>query len=403
MQIKGQPSLHFHHTTFNSTKRWAVVLLLCVLGSNLVLPATAKKKEKDVVANPTTMLQPHIELHGEVSVNAAPDPIKKSIDQLVQTAVSRSDRATELLASEKHYKSKFQRAVQKTKDSLNYIVQFRGLSMSSEAGDVILGEKVKLKSAFSSEYFRQKNSDDLQLQITSDLLEIAMRLGNSDQAAGQEDIDAAVKSLTELVGADAAHQAVDGIKQYTQSNSLPESAFQHKVWSIAQKQNKQKLILQQCLNSDPVVQEIKARIHRYNKRSKLYLSTARVVQTSLGLCSFSPTVLAPASQVLLFCFDMSTGGSEEDKLLRELYLDKRLDSRGLVLNETAHMALEGYQLGLLTHNQPLAAVSKAIIGQLGGPDAEHKVINATVTAAQLEQPPAESHTKAVAQTNSVTK
>ena len=75
---------------------------------------------------------------------------------------------------------------------------------------------------------------------------------------------------------------------------------------------------------------------------------------------------------------MATGGAEEDKMLRELYLDKRLDSRSQVIAEKSHLALENYQIAKLTKNPVLLAYCESVIKQMTGPDAVRSVLRKSV-------------------------
>lgn len=63
---------------------------------------------------------------------------------------------------------------------------------------------------------------------------------------------------------------------------------------------------------------------------------------------------------------MATGGPESCKLLKELYLDKRFESRCKVISEEAHMAIDNYQMALMTRNPVLLACSESLLGQMIG-------------------------------------
>src|SRR5690606_13528977 len=104
-------------------------------------------------------------------------------------------------------------------------------------------------------------------------------------------------------------------------------------------------------------------LHKYNKRSKAMMVTSSVVQTLLGAASLTPTFIGPAAKTALVTFIMATGGPEQAKLMKELYLDKRLESRWKVLNEETHLALDNYQLAILTRNPVLLGCSESVVGQ----------------------------------------
>lgn len=62
------------------------------------------------------------------------------------------------------------------------------------------------------------------------------------------------------------------------------------------------------------------------------------------------------------------GGPEQYKMMKELYLGERLDSRSNVLNSEIQLAMENYQIGKLTRNAVLMAAAEAVIQQMAGPE-----------------------------------
>jgi len=88
-----------------------------------------------------------------------------------------------------------------------------------------------------------------------------------------------------------------------------------------------------------------------------------------------PNVLAPASQGCLMTYEMANGGTEESKLIKELYLEKRLQSRCQSLVEEAHLAIDAYESAMTTHNYSLAALSRAIMNDLGDANTTASVLD----------------------------
>ena len=65
---------------------------------------------------------------------------------------------------------------------------------------------------------------------------------------------------------------------------------------------------------------------------------------------------------------MSTGGPEENKILKELYYGRRLEIRRKRINDETELALTNYQKALMTHNGPQLAMSEVVLAQLVGPE-----------------------------------
>ena len=94
----------------------------------------------------------------------------------------------------------------------------------------------------------------------------------------------------------------------------------------------------------------------------------------------TPTFVGPAAKTALVAFVMATGGPEQCKLLKELYLDKRLESRCKALNEEAHLAVDNYQLALLTKNPVLLGYSESLVGQMIGGHHVNEVFGTSLLA-----------------------
>ena len=133
-----------------------------------------------------------------------------------------------------------------------------------------------------------------------------------------------------------------------------------------------------ALSKDPVAAEVTKRIHKFSHHGKVARASASLIETSLNVASLTPTLIGPAAQAALLAFFMTTGGTEEDKIIREVYLDKRLQSRADVLLREANMATSAYQTALLTHNPLLIGCSESIVRQMAGADAAQKVFGVSV-------------------------
>src|SRR5262249_37117353 len=125
-------------------------------------------------------------------------------------------------------------------------------------------------------------------------------------------------------------------------------------------------------------------------KSKIAMATSQVAQTTLGTASLAPSFFGPAAKVALLSFVMATGGPESCKLMKELYLDKRFESRLKVITEEAHLAVENYQTAVLTHNVPLLAFSESMIAEMAGRASVAKVLGHEVLAYSPEPLPVAS-------------
>lgn len=310
--------------------------------------------------------EPSRELSGSIDFSDPYEGITKRIDELLETALYRDTKSIELDKAVNHYRKKTQIVIAEGKEATNYLIPYRGFGPSKEAGDIILDENVKLKSRAAAEYAKQRQIDEAHLKVTSSMMQIAMGLGMEDKTRGEEVTGKGMTSLKELVGEEQAQKTLAMLNSIGASIDLNDPAFRKQAWDIEEKQNKQRKILELALEDDMVVHQIKKHIHKYNHKSKLAMVSSQVVQVVLGSASLTPSFVGPAAKTALMAYIMATGGPEQSKLLKQLYLDKRLESRWKVLNEEAHMALDNYQLALLTKNPMLLACSESLVGQMVG-------------------------------------
>lgn len=321
---------------------------------------------------------PNKRFDASINMSDTETAVAGRLDELVDAALARDDKTKVLNNAVNHYRKKSQVVIAESKDALDYLVPFRGFAASSEAGDIILGEQLKLKSKASAEYARQKHVDETHIKLVSSMMQVAMGLGMSDRTRGDQVSHSGYEQLKALAGEDEAQKTMQMFSAWTTELTIPESVYKRADWDVTQKQELMRQVMTEALDADPIIHQIKKRIHKYNQRSNLARASAKVVQTTLGVASLTPTFVGPAAKAALVSFVMATGGPEQCKLLKELYLDKRFESRWKVLNEEAHLALDNYQIASLTRNPVLMACSESLVGQMTNPDAARRILGASV-------------------------
>lgn len=323
-------------------------------------------------------------LEASISAGDQASEAGQALDRLLDAALERDPQTKVIERAVSHYRTKTQIVVAEAKDATDYLIPYRGFGPSSEAGDVILGEKLKLKSRASAEYARQKQIDELHLKVVSNMMQLAMGLGMTDKQRGSEIAESGYSALKELVGEEEANHTKQMLLAWAENSNLPQTAFQQSVWDVKERQEKHKIIVETSLDEDPVIREIKRRIHKYNHHSKLGMASSHVIQTTLGAASLTPTFIGPAAKLALLTYIMSTGGPEQVKIMKELYLDKRFESRTKVVNEEAHLVLENLQLAVLTHNPVLLSCAQSVLGQMVPEDTVKQVCGEALIAARRE-------------------
>ncbi len=290
----------------------------------------------------------------------------QNVDQLLNSALSKKSAFTKSESAVSRYRAPKQKTWTKMKDASNFLVPWHGFGPSSEAGDVILNEKVKLKSLEAAEYARQREVDDTHLAVVEKMLCLAETAGAPASLEQPARVNIALSELSELTSTDDAQKTLEMIKELDTSEVTEVvSSTEFKPLSVVDRKRKWKELSESFISNDPVAQEVSRRLHLYNKRGAVTNIGGHVVQTTLGMANLMPNVLAPASQGCLMAYEMANGGTEESKLIKELYLEKRLQSRCQSLVQEAHLAIDTYESAMTTHNYSLAALARSIMTDLG--------------------------------------
>jgi hypothetical protein len=300
-----------------------------------------------------------------VEVNTvAPVQFSQVASSLVEEAKNRSVDMQKCVTSMQHFSNSKANLGALASDALNSIFMFKGVSVASEAGDVILDEKLKVTGKGPALLAKQKLSDDLELSVITDLLEIAAGSGNADQVNGGKQVEETAADLSKLVGNDQAAKAVAS----TKAMCTPTQTLVDVEPSIKGTRRRCQNAVQTAMKRDPLVDEVTAEVHRFNTHSGSVLVAHRVARTALCVVSLAPNLAGPAAQAALFFSVVLSGGSEQSKVMKELYMDKRLQSRVSALAEEVHLVFESHKVGVLTNNVALTRCSEELLARLVGQD-----------------------------------
>jgi hypothetical protein len=307
----------------------------------------------------SSTLSKQVRLHAEITNYLNPE-FNKQIDDLISVAHDKQQRS-QLLIKEQHYKKPTQKILSMGRDLAELCTAYRGFEQSSEAADVILDEKTKLKNAAAVAYVKQKQHDKLHAAVLTAMMQIAAGLGMSDEAQKSEAIKEGSYLLEELTDKDHADKTVEMLSQWCNGIS---PTFRDPLGGPLQIQAECKDVTKRAVQGDAAVKEIANSLHKYNKRSKFARTTAKVVSTTLSITALSPTIISPISQVAWTAYIATQGGPEQSKLLKEVYLAKRFESRYQTLNEEATLAVNSYNTAQTTKNAALSAFSQYVLSQL---------------------------------------
>jgi hypothetical protein len=332
-----------------------------------------------------SVIAPMTRLKGYADVSEyTPDP-SQLIQDLVDVAVARDKEKDLLEQSAKFHNKTWTKVLGRSKGMLQYATSYQGFESSSEGADIILEEKLKLKNASAVEFVRQKKMDAAHLQITCAVMEMATGLGLNDESRREQTIRAGVQEMSPLVGEEQAEKSLKQLTAWSKNVKSPEDSFLREPWDVLAMRQKSREILANSLRDDDVVKSIETRLHKFNRHNNLSRATSKFVNTTLSLVAFSPTFASPAAQAAQFVYIACTGGPEEKKLLKEVYLDRCFESRFERLSQESMMSINNYNCAVLTHNPVLSACTQAIIDKLTSPELGATITSVSAPNAQSQQ------------------
>ena len=321
------------------------------------------------------LLQPDTELKGSVSVNEQVTSPTQLIGRLTLSALEKDSERELLERKARLHNQAWTRLFGRTKEMLQFATDYQGFESSSECADVILEEKMKLKHHAAIELVRQKRADALHQKMTCAVMQIAMGLGVGDEKKKQQLIESGRREIVPLVGDQEANQIVQDMTTWSRQLQVTESSFAHEPWDILTLQKKSKIMLANSIREDDVVKSIEARLHKYNHHSTFARAAAKIVGTSTSIIALSPTFASPAAQAAEFIFVSCTGGPEEKKLLREVYLDRCFESRFERLNQEVSLAVNNYNTAILTRNPVLYGCAQSLMEGLTDPGTVSSIVS----------------------------
>jgi hypothetical protein len=289
-------------------------------------------------------------------------------------------------AVQKKNASVLRKAGLKGKSLANFVFDLRGFDWSKEGANAIADKNIDPKNEAAKEYLIRKKCDEQEIQKTALMMQMAMYMDNDPKKANQ-----ALLALGKVIGTPQAEGIYGAIKllqgeDLNIEDSRLELDFDQKRTAVGR-------ILEKTANTDFVLTDVSKRLSKYNHRSKFIQISAKVVYSGLGLATFTPTLVAPIAEAALLSFMMASGGPEQDKLLKEIYLGKIMQSRCNVLNEKAHMVVESMDMALLSKNKRLLATTKALIKDLTDDETATSMLGpfknqtvSTVHGVPLDQP-----------------
>jgi hypothetical protein len=170
-----------------------------------------------------------------------------------------------------------------------------------------------------------------------------------------------MREMVPLVGEDEALRSVELLTNWSNQVAVPEDAFKADPWDALTLRQKFMQMSTSTLQDDEVIQSVKSRLHHFNHISNFSRATSKAVNTTLSIAALTPTFVSPAAQGLQFVYIAATGGPEEKKVLKEVYLDRCFESRQARLNEETMLMVTSHNNAVSTHNPVLFSCTESLM------------------------------------------
>lgn len=184
--------------------------------------------------------------------SAPPLPPAELIERLVRTASQMQTQSVEIEKKGKKYHGPVRKAMAEVSNMAQFATAYKGFQASSEAADVILEEKLKLKSKSAVEWIAQKQHDELHSRVVESTMQIAQGLGVEDKFRRKKVIKAGSDQLEQLIGAEEAQHALAQLKAWSATVHDPALIARSEPMDVAHLQDHSERLVISALKTDPL-------------------------------------------------------------------------------------------------------------------------------------------------------
>ncbi len=262
----------------------------------------------------------------------------------------------------------------KARSLVNFMFDTRGSDWSKEGADIAVHGKSEITSDSTSLYRDQMHRDELHWRVSSLIAMIASALGKNESgsdAASQPAVNY-VAELRSLIGdaeTDAVMKWLTGSDIDRVKTEIPGT----EKLDLPKILEAQDIMLEAALNKDLVMASVKKELLPYANKGKGKRIATKVAYSTLGMAAFVPNWIAPVAEATFLGTMMANGGPEQDKLLKELYLAKRIGKRTELLQRELNLALNSRAISLATCNGPLYKFAREFTEYLCGEEMESRL------------------------------
>lgn len=300
------------------------------------------------------------------------DPFEEAINTAAITAMERDPEVLQADQNLFKMQGSGQSAKEMSKNFLHYLLNYRGVGPSSAGANALMERKIKASSTLSAELKWEKAVDEKYVSTVNACAELADALDREDAADRAQALSDAKANLSLLVGEEETNKLVDKFQNL--KATLPATLPNPGSLGVAAERARIRTLEEAVIKQDPILSATAQKLAKYTVTTKTEVVTG-AVQTALGVAGLAPSLIGPCAQLVKTAFILSTGGSEENKLYKEVFLFKRIEVRARTISQLSSTAVRSYHMACMTKRPLLAAYAQSLMSKMTDADTVSKIVS----------------------------
>lgn len=300
------------------------------------------------------------------------DPFEEAINTAAITAMERDPEVLQADQNLFKMQGSGQSAKEMSKNFLHYLLNYRGVGPSSAGANALMERKIKASSTLSAELKWEKAVDEKYVSTVNACAELADALDREDAADRAQALSDAKANLNLLVGEEETNKLVDKFQNL--KATLPATLPDPGSLGVAAERARIRTLEEAVIKQDPILSATAQKLAKYTVTTKTEVVTG-AVQTALGVAGLAPSLIGPCAQLVKTAFILSTGGSEENKLYKEVFLFKRIEVRARTISQLSSTAVRSYHMACMTKRPLLAAYAQSLMSKMTDADTVSKIVS----------------------------
>lgn len=300
------------------------------------------------------------------------DPFEEAINTAAIVAMERDPEVVEADSKLFKMQGSGQNAKEISKNFLHYLLNYRGVGPSSSGANALMERKINSSSTLAAELKWEKAVDEKYVSTVNACAELADALDREDAAERDQALADATANLNVLVGEEEAAKLVTKFKNLkaTLPNTIPNAGS----LGVAAERARIRTLEEAVIKQDPILSTTTQKLAKYTVTTKTEVVTG-AIQSALGVAGLAPSLIGPCAQLVKTAFILSTGGSEENKLYKEVFLFKRIEVRARTISQLSSTAVRSYHMACLTKRPLLAAYSQSLMSKMTDKDTVERIVS----------------------------